>query len=244
MKTIIYTILLVFFVPGFLQTFAQDAVTLLENMDNLMLAPQDKLGNVQMILIDKSGNEKIREATMMQKGRDKRLYRYTKPESQAGIATLSLPGDIMWMYMPAFGKPTKISLLAKSQAFTGTDFSYEDMESKPYSERFSATLIETRQDAFVLELLPKSEKSKYRKIILSLNKEFYYPIRMEYYEKSPEKVKEAVYTYQKIGKYWNAQEVTMTDIKKGHSTRIILSDVKFDQGLTDEDFTVEKLSGK
>ena len=133
-------------------SFGQTAETLLQNMDNLMSAPKDKQGIVEMTLTNKSEKEKVREAIMMQKGKDKKLYRYTKPESQAGIATLSLPDDIMWMYMPAFGKPKKISLLAKSQSFNGTDFSYEDMDSKAYSERYIPTIQKSDSDqTYLLE---------------------------------------------------------------------------------------------
>ncbi len=67
---------------------------------------------------------------------------------------------------------------------------------------------------------------------------------MEFYDKGGRKFKEAVYQYEKIGQYWNAAEVVMTDLKKEHSTAIQLKDVKFDQGLTDDEFTVEKLSEK
>ena len=70
---------------------AQDAHNLLAKLDNIMFAPEDKQGKIAIILVDKNGEEKAREAEMFQKGRDKKLYRYTKPEKQAGIATLSLP---------------------------------------------------------------------------------------------------------------------------------------------------------
>ncbi|MCD4665577.1 MAG: outer membrane lipoprotein-sorting protein, partial [Bacteroidales bacterium] len=134
---------------------AQNADSLLQYMDNLMSAPKDKQAIVKIILTNKAGKEKVREAMMKQKGKDKKLYRYTKPESQAGISTLSLPDDIMWLYLPAIGKPTKISLLTKSQAFTGTDFSYEDMESRSYSERYTPTLFESLDpENYILELIP------------------------------------------------------------------------------------------
>ena len=55
------------------------------------------------------------------------------------------------------------------------------------------------------------------------------------------KFKEAGYRYEKVGKYWNAAEVTMKDLEKNHSTKIQLSDVKFDQGLADDLFTVENM---
>ena len=222
---------------------AQDANTLLASMDNVIFGPKDKQGNVKIILSDdRSGSGRIREAIMMQKGTDKKLYRYTKPEKQAGIATLSLPGDIMWLYMPAFGKPTKISFLFKSGAFNGTDFSYEDMATTPYADRFDPELLESNDKAYVLQLIPRLGKSQYSKILVSIDKENYYPKVMEYFDRGGQKFKEAKYTYQKIGKYWNASEVVMVDLRKEHSTRIQLTDIKLDQGLDDELFRVENLA--
>lgn len=221
--------------------FSQDAQTLLGNMDQIMFSPKDKQGIVQIILTNRDGKEKVREAIMKQKGADKKLYRYTKPESQAGIATLSLPDGVMWLYMPAFGKPKKISLLAKSQAFTGTDFSYEDMATTTYSDRYTPKLLETKADSYILELVPKTDESKYSKIVVTLDKENYYPSKMEYYDKANRKFKEATYVYEKIGKYWNAKQVIMANLTKQHMTKIVLTDVVFDQGIPDEEFTLEKL---
>jgi len=240
-RSLIFTILFTFS-GSFIS--AQDATTLLQNMDDLMQAPNDKSATVQIILRSKSGKEKIREAVMKQKGKDRRLYRYTQPESQAGIATLSLPDDVMWMYLPAFGKPKKISLLAKSQKFTGTDFSYEDMESKPYSEKYTPALIESTTSSFKLELIPLSNKSKYIKIVLTLDKTHYYPIQMDYYDRGDKHFKTATYKYRKGDPYWYAEEVVMTDLKKQHSTSIIMTGVTFDQGIPDEEFLVENLGQK
>jgi len=220
---------------------AQDAHDLLAKLDNIMYAPKDKQGTMSIILIDSKGEEKVRQAEMFQKGRDLKLYRYTKPEKQAGIATLSLPGGEMWLYMPAFGSPKKISLLAKSQAFTGTDFSYEDMATEPYSERFFPILKGTTDKAYILELTPRSDKSSYSKVVVTQHKEHFYPIKMEYYDNGGNLFKEATYKYEKIGQYWNAKEVTMTDLKKQHSSKIRFENVTFDQGLSDDLFTVENL---
>jgi len=221
----------------------QSASEILSSMDELMAAPKDKESNVKMVLTDKAGNKKVREAVLIQKGRYMKLYRYTKPEKQAGIATLSLPDDKMWLYMPAFGKPIKISLLSKSQAFTGTDFSYEDMTGSSYSERFTPGLVENQDPTiFQMELMPKSMKSRYSKIIVYLDREHRYPHKMEYFDDNKEFFKTATYKYVKQGKYWYAQEVVMTDIKKNHSTSIYLNDMKFDQGIEDSVFEVDKLA--
>lgn len=237
-KCTVIIISVLFMMPG---AIAQDAHGLLAKLDNIMFAPSDKQGIVSIILVDKNGEEKAREAEMFQKGRDKKLYRYTKPEKQEGIATLSLPGGVMWLYMPAFGKPKKITLLAKSQAFTGTDFSYEDMATEPWSDRFFPRLVETKDDVYILELTPRDDKSSYSKVVVTQDKNNFYPIKMEYYDKGGKRFKEATYEYEKIGKYWNAREVVMINLKKQHSTRIHLENVVFDQGLSDDLFTVESL---
>ena len=187
-------------------------------------------------------SRKVREAVLYQKGRYKKLYRYTKPEKQAGIATLSLPDDEMWVFMPAFGNPIKISLLSKGQAFNNTDFSYEDMTGTTYDERFTPRILDSPDPkVYLLELMPKSMRSRYSKILLHLDKQHRYPIKMEYFDDNKEYFKFATYKYVKQGKYWYAEEVVMTDIKKEHATIIHLSDVKFDQGLPDELFLVENL---
>ena len=239
--TIIIVISMLIILSGY-PSFSQDAYILIQKMDKLMQAPKDKEGNIKIILSNlKSGKIKEREAIMKQKGKDKKLYRYTLPESQAGIATLSLPDGVMWMYMPAFGKPKKISLLSKSQAFTGTDFSYEEMGSKSYSERYIASFLEEEENTYVLELVPKSDKSKYAKIIVHIDKTDNYPVLMEYFDKGNKKFKEATYKYKYSGQYWYAEEVVMTDLKKEHSTTIEMKNLKFDQGLSDDEFTVESL---
>jgi outer membrane lipoprotein-sorting protein len=162
MKIFLLPVLLILWVlPAASQ---DDPNTILSKMDQIMFSPKDRSGNLTMILVDKDGSEKIREATFLQKGTDKKLYRYTKPESQAGIASLSLPGDVMWLYMPALGQPKKVSILSRSQAFTGTDFAYEDMALSSYSERFTPSIQSTGANDYVLELNPKSNKSIYSKI--------------------------------------------------------------------------------
>jgi len=223
---------------------SQDAETLLQKMDQLIAAPTDREATVIMIMTDKNGKEKIREASLKQKGRFKKLYRYTKPEKQAGIATLTLPDNIIWLYMPAFNKPMRISLLSKSQAFSGTDFSQEDMNGLPYSDRYTPKIIDSDSNSYRIELSPKSKKNKYNKIILTLDKTNFYPTKMEYFDKSDRYFKIATYIYEKQEEYWYAKNVLMVSILKNHSTEITFKSIKFNQGLSDDLFLVENLKIK
>lgn len=239
---ILKTLFCCLFLTVIIPVHGQSAASLLRGMDELMSAPKDKEALVKMTLTDRSGKVKIREATMLQKGQYYKLYRYTYPENQVGIATLSLPDDIIWLYMPAFKKAIKVTLLSKSQAFTGTDFSYEDMSGSSFSERFTPRILPSTDDkVYQLELMPKSMKSRYSKIIAYLDKTNLYPVKMEYFDKDKDYFKYADYSYKKKGKYWYAEKVFMKDLSKEHSTEIKLTEIKFDQGLSDDLFTVENL---
>jgi outer membrane lipoprotein-sorting protein len=44
-----------------------------------------------------------------------------------------------------------------------------------------------------------------------------------------------------VGKYWSASEITMFDLKKGSKTQIQMIQPKYDQGLSDDEFTIRKL---
>ena len=242
MNFIKYGALLFFLFSGIQGLKGQNAEELLQTMDELIAAPKDKEASVKMIMTNKSGKQKIREAKMLQKGMYKRLYRYTKPEDKVGMATLSLPDGKMWLYMPSYEYPIKITLFSKSQAFTGTDFSHEDMSGVPYGERYTPTLVDSdMENTFLLELSPKIKRVNYSKILVYIDKTYKHPIKMKYYNKSKNLDKIATYTFGQKNNYWYAQEVVMTNLKSEHSTRIILEDVKFDQGLNDDEFTVEKL---
>ncbi len=222
--------------------FAQDAATILNNVDNVMYSAKDQSSKMKIILIDKQNREKVREANVLQKGDEMRLLRFTAPASQSGIAFLSLPDDIMYIYMPAFGKERRIASHVKNQSFAGTDFSYDDMEAKPFSEKYDPELVRIEEKYFVLELIPKPDvKSDYSKIIMSVNKSNYCPEGFDFYNQGGIKIKEGKYSFEKVGDYWSPKEIIMKDLKKNHTTKMITSEIQYDTGLSDDEFTVRKL---
>ena len=150
-------------------SFAQDGATILGKMDDVMYSSKDMTGKVKITLINKSGSKEQRAATVIQKGTHMRLFRFTEPASQDGIAILSLPNDVMYLYLPAFGKERRISSSVKNQKFAGTDFSYDDMESNEFSSKYTPKLIATNADSYSLELTPKN-RSDYSKVLVEVDK--------------------------------------------------------------------------
>ncbi len=221
---------------------AQNPGDILRKMDEQYATIKDKEANVVMEMINnKTGKVKIRKALLKQKRPFKTLFLFTYPPSQAGIGTLSLPGGIVYLYMPAFGKPKKISNLANSGSFSQSDFSTKDMGPRNWAKNYTATILHTNDTAFILKLVPKSQNESYSKLVVTVNKKYYFPERILYYNFQGNISREANYQYERIGNLWTARVASMTDFRKGHTTKIINSHIKLNQGLKDDDFTVKQL---
>lgn len=222
---------------------AQDAAGIIRKMDKVVFAGRDQTSEVTLILKDRRGNERTRQATVWQKGSDMRLFRFTAPAAEAGIAFLSLPDDIMYLYMPAYGRERRIASHVKNQSFAGTDFSYEDLEVAHYGRRFSPELIEETDTHYIIELTPLPDtRSDYSRIITHINKEHYFPEKMISFDRGEQEYKVAEYTFKQHEDYWYTKEISMTNLRRNHSTRMIFEEVTFDTGLDDELFTVRNLT--
>jgi len=233
----------IIFLSFIVNTSAQeDAVKILSKMDNTILAVKDKVADIEMEMVNlNNGKGNVKKALMMQKGATKKIFRYTYPESDKGIATLTLPNEV-YLYLPMFKKPKKITNMAQGNAFNKTDFSLSDATLIPYAKNFTPKIMESGELTYVLDLNPKHEIEGYSRLIVTINKKHFYPEKIVFFDKKSKKVKEAVYKYKKINNYWLADVVTMTNLKKNHKTTIKMTNVKVNQGLKDEDFTVEKLA--
>jgi outer membrane lipoprotein-sorting protein len=223
--------------------WSQDALAILKKTDQVTFAPKDQKASVKLIMSDKKGNEQTREAEYIQKGSEMRLFRFTAPASQKGIAFLSLPEDVMYIYMPAFGKEQRIASHVKNQSFAGTDFSYDDLESKTLSEEYDPKFISESADSYVLELTPKPGlKSDNSKLVVTIRKDNYYFSKVEYYDLGGRKCKELENkSVEKINGYWIARDMLMTDLLKSHSTRMLSDQIIVDSNIPDDEFSIRKL---
>ncbi|MEO0293486.1 MAG: outer membrane lipoprotein-sorting protein [candidate division WOR-3 bacterium] len=219
------------------------ASQILEKVDNVVNAPEDQSLKVKIILIDEKGIEE-REISMLQKGSHKRLVKFLSPASQKGIGVLSLPNDIMYLYLPAFKKTRRIASHIKNTKFAGTDFTYEDMEAIRYSEKYIPELLKKEENHFILQLKPKEGvKTDYSKLIMWVRCDNFCTSKIEYYDKGENLYK--VMTNKRIetvGNYWISRESEMEDLKARHKTIMILEEIKFDSKLSDEIFTERYLS--
>jgi len=239
MKTTLYYIIFSIFI---FSSFSPDeASDILKKVDQAEISIKDKTANVEMQMINlKTGKKKIKKAIYFQKGLDKKLFKYTYPKSDEGIATLNIPGEV-YLYLPMFKKPKKITNMAESNKFNKSDFSLEDMNTDSYSKLYKAKKLGDEANNYKLKLIPKNPKSSYSHIIAHFNKKHYYAEKFEYFDNKNNLLKVATYKYIKIGTHWVSSTVSMTNVKKNHRTIFIMTDIKINSKLSDSLFSVENM---
>ena len=215
------------------------ASQILEKTDAVLNAPKDQNLKMKLIITDREGNEKVREINMLQKGSDKRMGRFLTPADQKGIGFLILPGGMVYVYLPAYKKTRRIAARIKNNKFAGTDFTYEDMQAMRYGDKWQAELIKEENKDYILKLTPLSNlESDYSKLVVWVQTDNYYPAKIEYYDQSSNLVKVMNRNHiEKLDKYWISKESEMQDLKTGNRSTMILLEVKFDSGLSDDIFT-------
>lgn len=215
------------------------AQEILSESDDVFNAPPDQYWEMKVIVTDRLGRRKVRESVMYQKGDDMRLTRFTAPADQKGIGFLSLPNDVMYLYLPAFQKTRRIASHIKNSKFAGTDFTYEDMEAKRDADKWNATLVSEDEIYYVIDMKLKSGKtSEYSKMMKWVRKDNFFPTRLEMYDKGGALCKVLIREkIEQVDGYWTCKEYEMKDVKENHSTRMVLTNIKFNQKLKDELFT-------
>ena len=190
--------------------YAEDytADQILKKLDDVMNAPRDQKMKQKVELIDKRGNSKIRVLQVSQKGSDRRMAKFLSPADQKGIAFLSLPNDVIYLYLPAFKKVRRIATHVKNTKFAGTDFTYEDMEAKRYADKWIPELLKTEANHYIIQIKPKKGvRTDYSKIKLQVRKDNFYPVKVEFFNKGGRLFKILkTKNIQKVGKYWTAKQ--------------------------------------
>jgi len=217
--------------------------------------------NLEMILIDKRGKQRVRELKSFRKdkGEDTHtLMFFLSPADveDTGFLTYDYDDpdrdDDQWLYLPALKKTKRIAASNKSGSFMGSDFSYADMTDRPLS-KYDYTLIQESEidghPIWVIQSIPTEEdeidETGYTKSIQFVRKDNYVAIRAKIWLKKGRRHKYMeVKELTQIDGIWVSTLMTMTT-KKGkqtlHKTLLRTSDVKFDQPLVFDDFSVRGL---
>jgi len=216
---------------------------------------------MEMILIDKHGDQRVR--TLRAFGRDEGRDEYSilfflspADVKDTGFLTYDyrdpMRDDDQWLYLPALKRTKRLASADKSGSFMGSDFSYADMTKRPLDQYQYTLMAETTVEGhpvWQIEAVPTTEHEReetgYEKFIVFVRKDNYVVVRGVYWVKKGKRLKYFdVKKLERIDGIWVATEMHMTtkkDTETLHKTVLFARDVRFNQPLAPDFFTVRQL---
>lgn len=195
--------------------------------------------------------EGIAKAMLREQGRSFSLVTITQPKDILGYALLThsfndRPDD-QWLYQHSSRKIVRLNATNHGQPFLGSDFSFQDLGSPGFSKfsyRYRGEEDLNEQTCLVIERLPRLENTGYSRQVVYYDKKHLYPVRIVYYDNSGQRLKTQDYLdYQLLdNQHWRALENRMTHHARNTSTRLLWSDIRFDTGLSEQDFQASVLT--
>jgi len=217
--------------------------------------------NVEMILIDKKDNRRIRKMKTFtkDKGQDTwKLQFFLSPADVKDTGFLTYDyyeggrDDDQWLYLPDLHKTKRIATSDKSSAFMGSDFSYADMTQRVLDEWTYKLVKESEvngQKVWLIEALPASKEVENRygftKSVIFIRQDIFMGVRAVHWLKDGKKIKyQEMLGIKQIDGIWVSTEARMKTTKNKvtlHKTVMNWSDIKYNQKLDDDMFTVRRL---
>jgi hypothetical protein len=217
--------------------------------------------DLEMILIDKRGNERIRKLRSFAKDfgeDDYQLMFFLAPADvkETGFLTFDYDDeardDDQWLYLPALKKTKRIAAGDKSGSFMGSDFSYADMTDRPV-DYYDYKILDHSDvkgvPVWIVEAVPRTQEevdeTGVTKTVSFVRKDNYVVIRTKIWLKKGKRNKYFdVKKLEQIDGIWVATEMHMAT-KKGkktlHRTVLKTSNVSFDQDLGEDLFSTRRL---
>jgi hypothetical protein len=221
----------------------------------------NQTSDMEMILIDKRGNQRVRKIATFSKDKGpdtRRLMFFRHPADVKNTAFLTWDyddpdrDDDQWLYLPALRKTKRIASSDESGSFMGSDLNYSDMTDRNlagYDFFLKKEMQVKGVKAWLIESIPRSKKvikeTGYTKSLLIVRQDNYFVIRAVHWVKAGGYLKYIdVKNLAQIEGIWVAAEMHITK-KKGkklaHKTILKLDNVQFNQELDLNLFTIRRM---
>ena len=221
--------------------------------------------NMQMQLIDKNKKKRIRDMKTYSKdiGKDeKKLIFFLSPSDVKNTAFLTYDyaddakDDDQWLYLPALNKTKRIPTSDKDSSFMGSDFTYGDMIDPNLDDYTFKILKESvvkrksaNQKVWLIERTPINneiiDETGYIRSIAYVRQDNYMITRAKHYLKKAGRVKYMDVKKTETIDGIDIAMITTSTTKKGkrmiHKTILINSNVKMNQNLKEDMFTIRTL---
>jgi hypothetical protein len=226
---------------------------------------RDSRAEMRMRLFDRQGRVRERVMTLLAlRGRsgttpsdagDKTLVRFTYPNDIRGTSFLvwEHPGadDERFLYLPALGRVRRIAGEEKQESFVGSDLSYEDIGGRDVADYTYAFAGEnaswtapdgSTHPAWALESRAKDKDATFPRSMSLVLKDRFIVVHADIYNRREERAKVFdVRRLEQVDGIWTALDLTVVNERDRTRTELTTSAIRYNVGLTDEDFTRREL---
>ena len=212
---------------------------------------KDFKARIQMKLVSQSGQERLRELTMLRKnfgepGGEQKYFMYFFLPADVKDMTFMVhkhPGRDAdrWLFVPAISMVRRIAARDKSSSFVGSDFSYEDVSGRNIDDDTHVLVKEEKVDAkecYMVKSTPRAADVNYSYKMSWIDKDNYLPLKEEYYDRKGDLYK--TFTADEIKTIKGFPTVTKRTMKNalsGHRTDVVFLKADYNLGIDDNLFS-------
>ena len=159
--------------------------------------------------------------------------------------------DERFLYLPAVGRVRRIAGEEKQESFAGSDLSYEDIGGRDVADYTYAFAAEnatwtapdgSTHPAWALESRAKDPKADYPRSVSLVLKDRFIVVHADIYNQRNERAKVFdVRRLERIDGIWTALDLVVVNEQQKTKTELVTSSVRYNVGLTDDDFTRRRL---
>ncbi len=221
---------------------------------SMFYAADDGIAEVKMTIVNSKGKERVREFAMLrldiEEGGKQNYYTYfRKPHDVSRLTFMvhKLPNasDNRWLYVPSVDLIKRISADDKGSSFVGSDFTYEDVSGRHWTEDTHKILKEDKlgdNDVYVIESTPIEKYKGFSRKVSYIDKGHFLPLKEEYYDKKDVLIR--IFTAEKVEEIDGIMTPTirkMENVKKKQYTTVEFGSVEYNVGAEEDIFSERSL---
>ena len=181
---------------------------------------------------------------------DKLLIEFLWPADVKGTKLLTWSyknkDDDQWLYLPALNDTKRILSSRKSGSFMGSEFSYEDISSNEV-DKYTYKFIDDGQlegrDVWIYEQYPKDNRSGYSKRIIWMDKQYYQPLQIHYFDKKQELLKVSNFNNFVFDKgFWFYNHIAVKNVQTKKSSFLVWLDREVGVSLNTDYFLKQNIN--
>jgi hypothetical protein len=174
------------------------------------------------------------------------------PKDIKGVSLLTIThkqkNNDQWLYLPALKRVKRIIAANSASSFMGSEFSYSDFASsvlEKYTYEYIRDESYEDQRCFVVSVTPKKINHRgYHHRMLWFDQTHHRTLKVEYYGQRDNLVKTLTLSNYRLfmNTFWRPCIMTMVNYETEKSSELIWTDIRFQTGLKDRDFTTHSLT--